>query len=97
MMEYATRFMVLSYFAPVYVLNLTYRSQKLEDGLREEVRSFIATMRIEDYSEVLEKVKLVERIFNLTQSFYERHNQSRTLNGYPNRRAPNQRQQHHND
>ena len=59
--QYTAKFMELSYFALVYVLNLVDRAQKFENKLQKEIQSKISIMRIRDYLELLERAKLIEK------------------------------------
>ena len=43
--QYTAKFMELSYFAPMYVLNQAEQAQKFEDGLRVDL-IMVAIMRI---------------------------------------------------
>ena len=45
MAQYVAKFMELSYFAPMYVLNQAEQAQKFEDGLRVDL-IMVAIMRI---------------------------------------------------
>ena len=48
-------------FTLTYVQNLVDQVQKFEDGLRENIRSWVTVMRIRDFSKLLKRAKLVER------------------------------------
>ena len=54
-------------------------------------------MRIRDYLELFDKANLVEKTLEQMRSSNDKRNQTHSIGHYPDKHAPNQRQQQRND
>ena len=58
--EYDIKFMSLSHYAKAMILNDFEKATKFERGLRFDVRSGVAMLRLQTYNDVLEVALIIE-------------------------------------
>ena len=60
-LQYEAKFTELSRFSPHIMVGDVRKAKKFQRGLRPSIRTWMATLRLKAYSEVVETAKVVEK------------------------------------